>query len=252
MLQTKNVVLILCGLLFVQVGIAQKKMSYNSCLSYQLLAVDTSILEQNKEANKVLNDYQKILALRMNDTLGINALPLTKALPESSLGNMVADAVRHTSLVENEGIDVAIVNYGSISKEYVAPGAITRKDCYEIIERENTILLFSINGNTLKSLCDSIARNNGLPVSGIEMLIKNGVAEDIKIDKQVLKPNKMYRVAMNDYLANSRIFRKILEHTKYKLLQTKLRDAFIIYLQSLATEGKKIRYVLGNRIVYAE
>ena len=96
--------------------------------------------------------------------IGHSDIPLTKAQPESTLGNFMADAM----LVAGQRIDpdvvAAIGNYGGIRLPYIAPGPITRGKVYELMPFDNTLNIIEIPGAVLQQFCDAMAARKGWPM----------------------------------------------------------------------------------------
>jgi len=178
---------------------------------------------------------------------------LTKKLPESSLGNLMADILKvKAAQYTKETIDIAILNYGGIRVSSLSKGLLRVEHAYLLMPFDNYIVVQTLTGQQISDFCDSIALKNGWPVSGIAFKISKGKAADIKVNNVPLDAKKSYQVALNDYLANGgdgmTFLKKIPQQQTGKLF----RDAIIEYWSDQTNESKKISSAVENRITYAE
>ncbi len=198
--------------------------------------------------------YRLDLNIKMQEAIVQTAIPLSKAQPESTMGNWIADAVLESAQHTNKKVSAAIINYGSIGKEYIAPGTISRADFYKIIPFDNQMIIVSVQGSLLKRLCDTIAQNKGWPVSGISFVIDSNRATKIKIDGVPLNDHLVYNIATNHFLANAgaHIHGGLLKSEQQLVTGISVRTALINYCQNLNKTGKQVHPSIENRIVYAE
>lgn len=217
-------------------------------VEYDLVSVD-STKQGNEQINEIIRPYSETLDKTMNEVVCNSAQVLTKSKPESSLGNLLADATffEASNYFQNKP-DLAIVNYGGIRIPSLPKGEISLGKIYELMPFDNYINLVYVKGNILKEVCDLIASNGGWPVSGIYFKIKNNKAENILIQEEKLDVNKVYKIAISDYLANggdNMAMLKNLEREKSDLL---LRDAFIQYFKGFGQEEKLLNATIEGRI----
>lgn len=197
--------------------------------------------------------YKDSLDKLMNRPLAELENDLTKQLPESSLGNLMADMLKiKTEEYTQQKVDVAIMNYGGIRTPSLSKGTLTVGNVYMLMPFDNYLVLQILTGQQLSDFCDSIARMKGWPVSGITFKIKGGKAIDITLNQQPLDLNKKYNVATNDYVANGgdgmAFLRTIPQIQTGKLF----RDAIIEYWEEQTKAGKKITSIIENRVTNAE
>jgi len=200
----------------------------------------------------MLQPYKRGVDTQMRVIIGRTDIPLTKAQPESTLGNFLADAM----LVAGQRIDpevvAAIGNYGGIRLPYIAPGPITRGKVYELMPFDNMLIIIEIPGAVLQQFCDAIAARKGWPLSGISFIIKDKKAVDIHIAGAALNPGLVYKIAVNDYNARGGDNCDFLQRLKKQTTTVFLRDAMMDYIAALELEGRPLHPVLQNRIGYAE
>ena len=178
---------------------------------------------------------------------------LTKKLPESTLGNMMADILKvKTAEYTNDKIDVAILNYGGIRPSSLTKGMLNVEHAYLLMPFDNYVVEQTLTGQQLSDFCDSMAMKKGWPVSGISFQIKNDKAINILVNSAPLDLNKKYKVAINDYLANGGDGMTFLKSIPQIQTGRLFRDAIMEYWSVQTKAGKKISAKLENRISYAE
>jgi 2',3'-cyclic-nucleotide 2'-phosphodiesterase (5'-nucleotidase family) len=231
---------------------AQKK-RYYSCYQaakqYQL-SKDSSVKDGNIQL--LLRRYKDSIQASMDDIVALSDVPLSKAQPESTLGNWITDNVVKAIRNEQKKIDACIISYGSIGIDYLAPGAIKRKDIYSLIPIDNEIMLIKLSGLSLQYLCDSIAQSNGLPISGISFQIRNNKAYNVMVGNYPLKESLVYTIAVNDYLWKNKRFIPVFHNANAQHSFLSLRKILFKNLEALNRKSAHIKAQLENRISYAE
>ena len=148
--QTLLLVQMLCCILFVSTSAkAQKNKKYNSVIYSHQYPLQRSNDATDMGMEHFLNTIKDSLNKHLEEEIVQSAQPLTKAQPESSLGNWIADAVV-AQLGKKHKINACIIHYGSIGVEYWAPGVLKRRDFYQLIPHENKIVLYQLNGIAIK------------------------------------------------------------------------------------------------------
>lgn len=210
---------------------------------------DLNYTKQDTLIESEIKPYRTELNKSMNSVIAQAEKTLTKAQPESTLGNLLADgtlimAEKYT----NSSIDIGIVNYGGIRVPSINKGAVTLGNVYELMPFDNYLVVLNIKGSVLIDVCNVIAVKKGWPVSGLTMAIKDGKAENIKIKNEAIDKDKEYSVAISDYLANGGDNLSMLVNIKQQNTNILLRDAWIEYFKLLNSEGKFLNANLENRI----
>lgn len=118
---------------------------------------------------------------------------------ETPLGNFVADVIRWAG-----NADVGFVNSGGI-RAPMPEGDVTEADIHSIVPFDNQIVVVRMPGYLLRQLLDRVARRIGkggfLQVSGLKFVISRDRASYIRVGGDPLDPEREYRVATIDYLA---------------------------------------------------
>lgn len=197
--------------------------------------------------------YKDSLDKIMKIPLAELAEDLSKKMPESTLGNMMADILKiKTAAYTNQTIDVAILNYGGIRTPSLSKGTLMVEHAYLLMPFDNYLVEQILTGQQLSDYCDSLAIKGGWPVAGIAFVIKNKKASDIRVNGIPIDLKKNYNVATNDYLANGGDGMTFLKTIPQIQTGKLYRDAIIEYWKEQTKAGKKIQSNLENRIQYAE
>ncbi len=202
--------------------------------------------------DKMLEPYRVKMHEAMDQVVGYSEVPMSKAQPECTLGNFMADAQLAIARKTDPAIQVSIMNYGGIRIPYVSPGAITKGKIYEMMPFDNKLTLVAVPGKVMRQLCDLMAAWGGWPVSGISFRIKDKQATDILIDGKPLNDQLIYMTAMSDYIANGGDNCAFLADCKKRFLDIFVRDMLIEYVSELQAQGRKLNPQLEKRISYAE
>lgn len=230
-----------------------KKTYHHQVSTNRMIPVNISGTVQDTSIAALLAHYTQELERRLSDTLIINIHPLTKAQPESSLGNCITDAVRAACTIKQVKTDIVLITYGSLEKSYLPPGPLLRKDVYEMIPYENNLERMLVSGVLLRRICDTIAAQKGMPVSGISFRIENNRATDIRCGQYPVNDHLVYSIVFNDYLLRHPAFRFLAyEKIPHEPIGFSLRGLFLEYLEEQHRLGARLSGQTDQRIEYAE
>ncbi|GAC1586088.1 MAG: hypothetical protein NVS3B19_04330 [Ginsengibacter sp.] len=200
--------------------------------------------------NALIKPYADNVHKSMSDVVATAATPLDKKLPESTLGNLMADIMLIKAKEKYQiPIDISIMNYGGIRLPTIAAGPITRGKIFELSPFDNLVVVQVLNGKLLQQFLDHIASKGGWPVSGMSFMISNKKATNVKINGNVLDENKNYIVALLDYVANGGDDASMLRNTPQNNMGYIYRDAILEYMADMTKNGKLISSQIENRVV---
>ena len=185
---------------------------------------------EDAQVEALIDPYRAPLLARMNEVIAATDSSAVKALPESSLGNLVCDLLLQYGNENGYVADCCFLNSGGLRVE-LPKGEVTRSMLYELMPFENTIVVVRLKGDQLLMILNQIAARGGGPVSGINMGIKGGEAFQPVINNKPLDNNKIYSVLSSDYLVaggDKYIIPQPLETIQTSVL---LRDALISKFQ---------------------
>lgn len=223
-----------------QLQIAQ---STNTKINIKSIDVDSNIYYIYKQ-------YKDTLDKIMFKNIAVLEDDIFKQQPNSTLGNFMVDILQETTIKNsNQSIDFSILNYGGIRVPSLSKGNITISDIYNIMPFDNYIGYIKLDAYQIQSMLDSVCYKGGWPVSHITFTCKQNKAQDIIINNKNLDANKVYNVAIIDYIANGGDGMSMLKTIPYNNSGILFRDAIIEYLKNL---NKSIKANNENRILYAK
>ncbi|KGI60315.1 MULTISPECIES: 5'-nucleotidase C-terminal domain-containing protein [unclassified Prevotella] len=243
-------------------GVALVGMMMVSCHShYQLTGIQrTRIIidkrydqPQDAEAAAFLKPYKQQIDSIMKPVVGTLAKPMFARRPESTLSNLLADIMVWGGKDFNEHPVMGLYNMGGI-RAGLSKGNITVGDVVRIAPFENKICFITLSGEALMELFSNIASVGGEGVSkGVTMQIKDRKLVSVTLNGQPIDPNKQYRIATIDYLAQGNDHMTALKRgTDLLSPQSKENDTrFIImnYFKEMQAEGKVVDSNVEGRIV---
>lgn len=220
--------------------------------------VGYSVVQQPLEADSVMDaliaPYREALIEQTSEVIGTAAGPFEKADPEGTLDNLVADAMLWAASAASTGpIAFAMGNDGGL-RAPINAGPITLAEIFELMPFENRIAVIELSGHQVDSLAQQIARSNGEPVAGISMGLAGTppVAVTVRVAGASIDPERRYRVAVSDYLANGGgYWPQLWTPLDREDLDLLIRDAIEAYIRDRGTVvprlDERIRIEGGNR-----
>jgi 2',3'-cyclic-nucleotide 2'-phosphodiesterase (5'-nucleotidase family) len=240
-------------LLALSIGFTACKTQQKYVDSYQTsFTVIDSTLQKNSKVEIMLEPYRVKMHEAMDQVIGYSEVPMSKAQPECTMGNFMADAQLDIARKTEPGTQISVMNYGGIRIPYVSPGAITKGKIYEMMPFDNKLTIVELPGKVLHQMCDQIAAYGGWPVSGISFEIKDKKAVHILVSGKPVNDQLIYLTAMSDYIANGGDNCDFLMDCKKRYLNIFVRDMLIEYVTGLQAKGEKLNPKLEKRISYAE
>ena len=183
--------------------------------------------------------------------LGTNVRRLTRNRGgESTLGNFVTDAIRAAS-----GVDVAMQNSGGLRAD-LAEGPVTKGTVYEVMPFDNRVFTLEITGADVKTALEQGLRGDRVTqVSGIRYSfdVTAPAGERVKsltlADGKPLDPQRLYKVACNDFMATGGDEYSVLSGGRNRLEpDARVRDAIEQFVIRLTKDGKPVDYQPEKRI----
>lgn len=217
----------------------------------QFYTIDAS-LGKDSLMQAFLSPYKKGVDTIMQGVLAYSDVPLTKAQPECTMGNLIADAQLVSARKIDSNVTISVVNYGGVRINFIAAGAITRGLVYEVMPFENKIAIVSLSGLQIQTMCDQIAIRKGWPIAGLSFQIKDKKAINIKVNGQAINESIVYKIAINDYVARGGDNFEFMQKATKRFTDILIRDAIIEYLVAINQQHKVYHTELENRISYAE
>jgi 2',3'-cyclic-nucleotide 2'-phosphodiesterase (5'-nucleotidase family) len=202
---------------------------------------------------KLMQPYRDSVESTMNEIVGTTTASLEKKQPEGTLNNFMADAILYSARKKfNTTVDAAFVNYGGVRLNQLAKGNITRGKVYELMPFDNMLVLQKVDGKLLQVFLDFIADKGGWPLAGLTMEIKDKKAVNVMIGNEPLNNQKMYTIAMSDYVASGGDNVDMLKDVPQQNIYYTLRDAIFDYIKDFQSQGKSITVIEDKRIKHAQ
>ncbi len=178
---------------------------------YELLPVTSTFGDDTKTAAAIAS-YETKLGTALDKVAGTAKVPLDGVslhlrTSETNLGNLLADAMRASA-----HSDIAITNSGSIRGNRLFPaGPLTRRTLIEMHPFDNVVCVLSLTGRVILDALNHGVGSLPAPdgrfpqVSGLTMTVEQSAprgnrVRDVKVNGQPLDPNKVYTVAMPDFV----------------------------------------------------
>ena len=231
------------------------KVNHLSKVAYEKLTIkEEYIAEGDERITALIAPYQTQWETEMGGVIGACSVDLKKQRPESNLGNWMADAIhRQAEKQLGEPVDFALQNYGGIRIPEIKKGPISKGKIYELMPFDNKVLVLYLRDTEVLELIQHLAQSRGWPLSyGIKAKQLDATTFDIKIDGQPLQKDKIYKVAIPDYIANGGSGSFFLKDKKRIDLGFFVRDGLIDDLKTLTENGQVIDSVIEGRLVLKE
>ncbi|MBI4863579.1 MAG: bifunctional metallophosphatase/5'-nucleotidase [Candidatus Riflebacteria bacterium] len=206
--------------------------------------VSPEVTAPDRNVARELDGYERENLAPMRVKLGSAKTELTRAYKaESTLGNVVADAMRRSS-----GARIALLNAGAIQDDLMA-GDITLRDLFRVLPFDNTIVTVPATGDQISRLIQEILdRGSRYHVSGASYRVREAAQGGdrllaLEVGGRPAGPTEPFTLATTDYiLKRTGLFRGTRESG-----QGSLREALATYLKGQA--GPLIGRVEG-RVVF--
>ena len=221
----------------------------------QKIQVNAEAISEDAEISEMIAPYKTALDAEMNVVIGENKENMTKGKPESLLTNWFADAIHAmtTEYYTNGEVDFTVSNYGGIRIPNVAEGAITRGKIFELMPFDNMLVVIKMADTTVIKLFNHMAADNGWPISSnVSYEIKDYKPQNILINGEPLRSDRLYSVSISDYLANGGDKCYFLEEGTREDLGVLIRDALITYVEKQTAGNQVIESKLDGRVRYVE
>lgn len=209
-------------------------------------------VEADTEIESLISPYRQALDAEMNEVIGELAHGMTKRLPESTLGNFVAELLKdQTEIIIGDSIDFAMQNHGGIRIPSIGAGDITRGKIFELMPFDNMLVVITANGSIIKRLFGVVAHKGGWPMTNdIELTIKDNEVSELFIHGKPVQDDMQYTFAINDYIANGGDNCDFLQEGKVEILDITVRDAIIDFFER--TKGTKHSSKISGRVKVIE
>ncbi len=226
-----------------------KKISISSISDSHIVIVDHNI---DSTVYKTIQPFKLSMDKKMSIVIAKSEEALVKGDIESSLGNFFCDAVLYETkkILDKDSsiLNVAVFNKGGL-RNSLPKGNITIGNVFELMPFDNEVVLLKLSGNQFKNMCYKIAEKGGIPIGGMQLIIKETTPINIKINSKPFDETQDYWVVTSDYLANGGDNYDFLKNAKEKkVTNLLLRDMIINYCEDITKQKQTIKPILDGRI----
>lgn len=191
-------------------------------------------------AERILAPYKEKVERTMSEVVGRAVRTLRAYRPESPLSNLVSDIIRQTA-AERTGmaIDMAVMNMGGI-RNLLEEGEVTVGDIFQMCPFENELVVVTLSGDVLLELLEQMAACGGEGVSGASLVISTDRRLlEAKVDGRPVRPDRDYRVATIDYVAEGNDKMTAFKRAKevHKVPDGLLREVLMEYVRHCTQAG---------------
>ena len=228
----KVIVFLLCALFLLPACNKQVKVV---SVSTEALPVDASSdAIQDTVYLKQLAPIKADLEQQLNVQIGYAPERLWVGDPECPMLNWATDALWEAAKkVYPEKVDIAIVNMGGMRCEWPA-GPITKEKVFELMPFDNELVVLTLKGEDVISLCESFAKYGGQGVAGMRVTVIDGNLADVQVGGKAVDPQALYTVATSDYLSGGTDHMEALtRYVEYWKSDLKIRD---LYMEAVQTQ----------------
>ncbi len=230
-------ILLLCGLIL---GCKTKQHLVSHEGNYLRVSSDQN---EDQVLKNLISPYSETLAIQMEVELGTLEEELVKSKPSSNLGSWFTDILHEESnKMFYDTIDFALQNFGGLRISSIPKGPVTVGKIYELMPFDNMLVVLNLPSQAVQTLFDGIAQSGGWPISkSISFEIsEERKAVNVLIHGQPLQKDRIYRVAIPDYVANGGDQTEILKTYEQENSGVFIRDVVIEHLKDRKEAGLPI------------
>ena len=222
-------------------------------LEYKAVPMSDSIASEIS-VESIIIPYRDSIELSMNTVLVENEEPLTRGIPESTLGNLIADLLLQRALIEMpDSIRpmVCLVNIGGLRVDLPA-GPITVGKVFELMPFENEIDIIKLSPDKIEEMLEYLKEVGGQPVAGMEVspANSNNISAAIRLDDgEELNADDYIYVVTSDYLAEGGDKMSFFMNPEERIRTgIKIRDAIIDDFRIKGLSGNTLTSKLDGRV----
>lgn len=205
------------------------------------------------EAAAFIKPYEHTVDSLMKPVVGATAEPMAAHRPESNLSNLLSDILVWGGEAFNEKPDFGVYNMGGI-RASLPQGYITYGDVLNVAPFENHICFLTLSGEKTLQLFKEMAVRGGEGVShSVRMVIaKDGSLKSVTLNGAPVDPQKSYRVATLDYLAQGNDGLTAFKSKKNVVSPDDeahdIRYIIVAYFKHLKAQGKVVDTKVEGRV----
>lgn len=196
---------------------------------------------------KIIDKYDSQVRTEFSKVIGTASADLTRDRSrESSLGDLIADAMR-----EGSGAQIAFQNAGGIRTD-IPQGPITLETLFTVLPFDDDLVTMDLTGEKIMELLEKTASaENLLQVSGMRIVYdfskpSGAAVATAEVAGNPMEPSKTYKVVTNDFLATAGGMFNVFKQGSNITIGPSQRDVVTDYIRKNSPIGPKVR----DRIVF--
>lgn len=208
--------------------------------------------QPDAEAAAFIAPYKHKVDSIMGPVVGSIAHDMTRHRPESELSNLLSDILVWGGSQFDEKPVFSVYNMGGI-RSNLAKGKITVGDVNDMAPFENKICFLTLKGDKVLELFQQIAHRGGEGLShAVRMVItKDGKLKSATLNGEPIDPEKSYRIATLDYLAEGNdqmvAFKSGTDVFAPKQKENNVRYIIMNYFREMKAQGKVVESKIEGR-----
>lgn len=222
-----------------------------SVAEYRAIELNDSIADE-KSVESIISVYRDSIELSMTTVLVENDVTLTRGIPESTLGNLIADLLLERALIEMPDSVrplVCLINIGGLRVD-LPQGPITVGKVFELMPFENELDVIGLSPEKVKEMMSYLKEVGGQPVAGMNISYRTGKKAILTLDDgEELNEEDLLYVVTSDYLAEGGDRMDFFRHPKHRIRTgIKIRDAILDDFRIKGLAGNSLSTELDGRI----
>ncbi|HRM56723.1 MAG TPA: 5'-nucleotidase [Prevotella sp.] len=210
--------------------------------------------QPDAEAAAFIAPYKNKVDSIMGPVVGTLSHDMTRHRPESELSNLLTDILVWGGRDFHEQPVFAVYNMGGI-RSNLAKGKVTVGDVNDMAPFENKICFLTLTGEKVTELFQQIAHRGGEGLSHAVRLVitKDGHLKSATINGEPVAPQKQYRIATLDYLAEGNdqlvAFKSGTDVVAPKAKENNVRYIIMSYFREKMAKGESVESQVEGRVV---
>ncbi len=224
--------------------------SRETTVEYRAISMNDSISDETS-AESMIAPYRDSLELTMNMVLVQNKEELTRGIPESTLGNLIADLLLErasTEMLDSLLPDFCLINIGGLRVD-LPQGDITISKVFELMPFENELDIIKLSPQKMQEMLNYLKVKGGQPISGMELKISSN-GYQCSINDEPLDESRSYYVVTSDYLADGGDKMDFFKEPEARIKTgIKIRDAIMDHFRIVGLSGNELESKLDGRLI---
>lgn len=247
-----NFLSIICSLLVLILAACHNGSTTQTKIAVSGIEINQQIKEAD-EIEAIVAPYRDSLETIMDEVIGFAAHDLTtKGKYESTLGTFVTRlCLEQSEAIFEQEVDVAIMNHHGGLRAPINKGNITLGEVFQVMPFENEMLLLEVPGDVLKDVIDHISESGRSMIWPVSFTVTDAGAEDVMVNGKAIDKDKIYILAISDYLANGGGGFKMLKTVKrLELDPVKVRFMIEKEVRERTARGEYVQAEIQQAVIF--